>query len=89
MVERQVEAAVAQALQDGQSRSHFLGGRMAQRGDFEYHLLGVDQLQVAAGQALVGAIDEDELLADQLIRASVRQGREHQRHIAGSGVGLA
>ena len=67
MVEGQMESAVAQALQDGQSRSHFLGGRMAQWGDFEHHLLWIDQFQVAAGQALVGAIDEDELLADQLI----------------------
>jgi hypothetical protein len=59
---------------------------MAQRGDFEHHLVGVQQFQVAARQAFVGAVDEDELLADQLFRARMGERGEHQNDIGGGRV---
>ena len=57
-----------------------------QRGHFQHDFVGVNQLQVAAGQAVVRAVDENQLAPDQGLGVGVGQGVEQQRCIAGGGV---
>ena len=85
-VEGQVKAALAQALQHGQAQRHLLRGGVAQGRNFQHQLLRMEQLQVAASQALVHAMDEQQLLAHQPFAAGVRQRGEHQRHVGRCGV---
>ena len=85
-VEGHVKAALAQALQHGQAQRHFLRGGVAQGRNFQHQLLRMEQLQVAASQALVRAIGEQQLLAHQRFAAGVRQRGEHQRHVGHCGV---
>ncbi len=86
VVEGQVEAALAQRLQDRQAGSDLGGGRMAERRDLQHHLVWVHQFEVATRQAFMSAVDEDELLAHQLFGACVRQGREDEEDVGGRGV---
>ena len=72
LVKREAKAACAQCFQRGQAAfDFFLGGAIGQGRDFQHHLFGVDQLQVAAREAVVRAIDEHRLLADQRFGAGV------------------
>ena len=86
VVEGEVKAAITQAHEDGQARFHLLRSCVAQRRNLQHHLVGVQQFQVAAREAFVGAVHKNQLLADQLFRARMRQRCEHQNHIGGGGV---
>ena len=50
---------------------------------FQYHTVGVNQLQVAAAQAVMGAVDENRLFAHQRFGTGVGQCIEQQRRIGG------
>ena len=81
------ELFVAEDARDGHALEPAACGRGGgQRGHFQHHFFGVDQLQVAACQAFVRAVDKDGLLAHQRFRAGVRQCIEQQGGITGSGV---
>jgi len=87
VVEGKAKAPRAQRLQRGHAAFNvFLGGIFGQRWHLQNHLFGVDQLQVAAREAVVRAVDEHRFLADQGFGAGVGQCVEQQRRIAGGGV---
>ncbi len=86
MVERQVKAPVAQLGQDRQACGDFFGRSVAQWRNFEHHLVGLHEFEVATGKAFMRAVHEDELFAHQLFSASVRKGGEDQDHVGGGRV---
>ncbi|MNL29537.1 hypothetical protein D3C87_1512210 [compost metagenome] len=74
-------------MQGGHAAFNLFGrSSVGQGGDFQHHLFGVDQLQVAAREAVVGAVDEHRLFADQGFGARVGQRIEQQGCVAGGGV---
>jgi hypothetical protein len=89
VVERQVKAAFAHPARMGRRATSSALAAWPKRGDFEHDLVGVQQFEVTARQAFVGAVDEDQLLAHQLFGAGMGERGEHQNHIGGGRVPCA
>ena len=86
VVEGQVKALILEGQQRGQACRDFVNGCVAQRGDFQHHLVGGQQLQVLAGQTFMRAVHKHELGAHQIFFARVREGGKDQRRIGRHGV---
>ncbi|MPM88248.1 hypothetical protein SDC9_135349 [bioreactor metagenome] len=83
VAERKAKATRLQRLQDGQARLDLCGRRMPQRRDLKNHLPRVEQRQMPLDQAFVGAVHEDQAVAQQLVLTRMRQRGEGQHHVAG------
>ena len=90
LVEGDTEAPFAQLVQHMGLGLDQLGLVAGQGGHFKHHFVRVHQLQVAAAQAVVGAVDEQQAgVAGQGVAAGQRQGVEQQGSVTGGGEGLA
>ena len=66
LVERQTETSFGQRFKKRDRVFDVFGaGAFGQCGHFQHHFIGVDQLQVTRRKALMRAVDEDDLRADQ------------------------
>ena len=64
----------------------FSAGAVAQVLNFQHDFAGVEQLQVAASQALVRAVHKQQFVAHDVFGSSVGHGRKHQQHTGGGRV---
>ncbi len=89
LVECQPKPARAQLAQTLGLGLDLLWCAVHQGGHFQHHQVGVNQLQVAAGQALVGAVDEQGFGADHCFAARMGQGVKQEGRVTGCGMGIA
>ncbi len=84
LVNGNAKAACLQFGEDAAAGGNvFAAGVFGQYGHFQHDFFRGNQLQVATGQAVMGAVDEDQLFPHQRFGAGVGQGVKEQRGITG------